>query len=230
MLGAAGISLLKYKKNYREAQIMMQGKREESLMKFFWSVVAYLLLVISCYLIDRLYGGYLFTVGSLIVNAGIFIKKGLGYDNSYKKGWLVIEVSVEDVRKAVRSYSELLPKGVYRTILIQDDNSIDSKLLAPFLHGIPSRKFYMSRETYDIFEENEKEIANILDQVQRAVDLYVKEHKEYPVIQYDPLNRVNFPQLLQARCLDTQPDIELYITNYDGLITHLKPKNNSSGL
>lgn len=90
-------------------------------------------------------------------------------------------------------------------------------------------EFYMSKETYDILEEDEKEIAMVIDIVQKAVDVYVKGHKQFPMLQYDPINRVNYYQLLQAHCLDAQPDIELYITNYDGLVTHRKPKKNSTG-
>jgi F0F1-type ATP synthase assembly protein I len=149
----------------------------------------------------------------------------------YKEGnqWPEIEVTVEDVRKAIRGYSDQLPKGVYRTILVNDDHSIDFEQLASTLKGIPSKKFYMSKETYDIFEENEKEIAITLDMVQKAVDLYVKENKQFPMLPYDPLNRVNYYQLMQAHCLDVHPDIELYITDYDGLVTHKKPKKNSTG-
>lgn len=143
--------------------------------------------------------------------------------------WPVIDVSVEDVRKAIRIFSEQLPKGVYRTILVKDDNSIDFEQLASTLKGIPSRNFYMSRETYDIFEEHEKEIPKIIDKVQKAVDSYKKETKEYPMLKYDPLNRVNYYQLIQAHCLDEQPAIDLYITNYDGLVTHIKPKKKSTG-
>lgn len=145
------------------------------------------------------------------------------------KTWPVIEADIHDVRKAIRVYSEKLPKGVYRTILVRDDNSIDFEPLAPYLGGTPSRKFYMSKETYDIFEENQREIAVTIDRVQKAVDMYVKEHKQYPMLPYDPLNRVNYYQLLQTKCLDSQPEIELYITDYDGLVTHIKPKKKSTG-
>ncbi|MCM3573422.1 DUF3939 domain-containing protein [Mesobacillus subterraneus] len=143
--------------------------------------------------------------------------------------WPIIEASVDEIKKAVRTYSEHLPKGVYRTILVKEDNRIDIEQLAPILKGIPSRNFYMSKETYDIFTEDEKDLATTIDKVQKAVDLYVKEHKEYPMLPYDPLHRVNYYQLLNAHCLDTQPEIELYITNYDGLITHKKPEQNSIG-
>lgn len=133
------------------------------------------------------------------------------------------DVTVDDVRKAIRTFSEDLPKGVYRTILVNDDNSIDFSQLAHILGGIPSENFYMSRETYDLFEEEEKEIPAIIDRVQKAVDLYVKEHKKYPVLSFDPLRRVNYYLLVEEHCLDSPPDIELYITDYDGLITHIKP-------
>ncbi|MBS8262891.1 DUF3939 domain-containing protein [Mesobacillus boroniphilus] len=145
------------------------------------------------------------------------------------KAWPIIETSVEDIKQAVRIYSEQLPKGVYRTILVKEDNCIDVEQLAPILKGIPSRNFYMSKETYDIFDEEEKNLAVTIDLVQKAVDLYVKEHKEYPMLPYDPLNRVNYYQLMKAHCLSTKPEIELYITNYDGLVTHKKPKENSTG-
>jgi hypothetical protein len=177
------------------------------------------------------------TIGVLTVPAGILFIYNLvrSKKNNRKvslKGehaWPVIEPSIEDVRKAVRAYSEKLPKGVYRTILVREDNSINFEQLAPIMKGIPSRKFYMSKETYDIFNEDEKEIAITIDTVQKAVDLYVKENKQYPKLQYDPLNRVNYYQLMQAHCLNFTPEIELYITDYDGLVTHIRPKKNSTG-
>lgn len=199
----------------------------------FFSAMAFITLLMGGYLLDKITGGHLFIVAGFIGGAGIFIllyPKKAEHDQTSERNWPVIDVSVDDVRKAVRTFSEQLPKGVYRTIIVKEDNSIDFEQLAPYLHGIPSEKFYMSRETYDIFSENEKEIATVLDKVQKAVDLYVKEQKQYPVIQFDPLNRVNYFQLLQARCLDNQPEMDLYLTKYDGLVTHIKPKKNSTGI
>jgi hypothetical protein len=73
-----------------------------------------------------------------------------------------------------------------------EDNSINFEQLVPILNGIPLRKFYISKETYDIFNEDEKEIAITIDKVQKAVDLFVKENKQYSKPQYNPLNRVNY--------------------------------------
>lgn len=135
----------------------------------------------------------------------------------------IIDVTLDQVRKAVRQFSDHLPKGVYRTIIVQDDNSIDFKQLANILGGIPSKKFYMSKETYDLFEEQDKKIPGEMDMVQKAVDLYVKERKEYPMLQFDPQRRVNYYQLIQEHYLKTTPDTQFYITELDGLITHNRP-------
>ncbi|MFK9094151.1 AtpZ/AtpI family protein [Bacillus salipaludis] len=141
----------------------------------------------------------------------------------------IIDVTIEEVRRAVRTFSDNLPKGAFRTILVQEDNSIDFKQLASHLGGIPSKKFYMSKETYDLFEESEKLIPIEMDIVQKAVDQYVKERKEYPMLKFDPQRRVNYYQLLQNHYLKAAPETQFYITDLDGLVTHILPqKKNSS--
>ena len=149
--------------------------------------------------------------------------ESLKRDQQESKEYSLIDVTIEDVRKAIREFSDNLPKGVYRTILVQEDNSIDFKQLASFLNGIPSKKYYMSKETYDLFEESEKQIPVEMDRVQIAVDQYVKEHKEYPMLNFDPQHRVNYYQLLQEHYLKSPPEIQFYITDLDGLVTHIKP-------
>jgi len=139
-----------------------------------------------------------------------------------------IEVTIDQVRIAIREYSDKLPKGVFRTILVKDDNSIDFEKLAPYLGGIPYKKFYMSKETYDLFEENEKLIPVEMDMVQKAVDQYVKDHKKYPMLDFDPLHRVNYYLLLQEHYLKKAPVTQFYITDLDGLITHIRPQNKNS--
>ncbi|MBT2640990.1 DUF3939 domain-containing protein [Bacillus sp. ISL-41] len=185
--------------------------------------------IIGC-LLDLMFDlfPYLTILGSAAGLAHFIMLHASAGKKTKETTWPIIEASVDEIKKAVRTYSEHLPKGVYRTILVKEDNRIDMEQLAPLLKGMPSRKFYMSKETYDIFTEEEKDLAITIDKVQKAVDLYVKEHKEYPVLPYDPLHRVNYYQLLNAHCLDIQPEIELYITNYDGLITHKKPEQNST--
>lgn len=139
----------------------------------------------------------------------------------------IIDITIDEVRRAVRRFSDNLPKGVYRTIIVQDDNSIDFKQLAHILGGIPSKKYYMSKETYDLFEEEEKHIPFEMDLVQKAVDQYVKEQREYPMLKFDHEHRVNYYQLIQEHYLKYPPQTQFYITDLDGMITHVKPGKNS---
>ncbi|MGJ7919020.1 AtpZ/AtpI family protein [Neobacillus sp. LXY-4] len=143
--------------------------------------------------------------------------------------WPIIEPTLHDVQRAVRNFSADLPKGISRTILVKADNSIDFEKLAPYLKGIPNKPFYMSKETYEIFEEKDKHIPPILDKVQKAVYLFYKATEKYPMMPYDTLHRVNYYQLLQDHYLTEKPDIELYITEYNGLITHKKPQKKQAG-
>ncbi|WP_160724586.1 DUF3939 domain-containing protein [Bacillus sp. USDA818B3_A] len=139
-----------------------------------------------------------------------------------------IDVTLDHVRKAVREFSDNLPKGVFRTILVQEDNSIDFEQLAPHLGGIPNKSFYMSKETYDLFEESEKHIPSEMDIVQKAVDQYVRDKKEFPMLPFDPEHRVNYYLLLQEHYLKKAPAIQFYITDLDGLITHIKTEHKNS--
>lgn len=134
-----------------------------------------------------------------------------------------IDLTVDQVRNAIRTFTEQLPKGVYRTILVKENNEIDFNQLAHILGGMPSEKFYMSKETYDLFTENEKLIAYEMDIIQRAADQYEKENKTFPVIPYDPLKRINYFELIQKSLLKTEPQTQFYLTDLDGLVTHVKP-------
>lgn len=141
----------------------------------------------------------------------------------------IINVTIDQVRAAIRRFAEQLPKGVYRSILVKDNNEIDFTLLTKILGGLPSQKFYMSKETYDLFPENEKLIAVEMDLVQKAVDQYVKEQKKFPVLPFDPERRINYYQLLQEHYLRIKPAIQFYLTDLDGMITHIKPTNKELG-
>ncbi len=146
------------------------------------------------------------------------LKKDLKKDGE----WSVIDASIDDVCEAVRKFSNDLPEGMSRTFIVNiDDYSIDFQHLASYLGGIPSKPYYMSKETFEIFED--KTIPPVMDKVQKAVNLYYKVNNKYPARLYDPLHRVNYDLLLQDHYLDEKPNIQLYFTDYDGLITAQKP-------
>lgn len=131
---------------------------------------------------------------------------------------------IDTIKKAVREFADHAPKGVTTRTLVKDDHSIDFNLLKPYLKGIPDRNFYMSKETYEIFEEKDKTIPYYLDIIQFAVDQYVNMYKKIPITQGDPYRKVSYLLLEKSNLIHERPNIELYITNDEYLITHKKPK------
>jgi len=144
------------------------------------------------------------------------------------KNYPIIDISIDQVRNAIRTFTERLPKGVYRTILVKEENEIDFNQLAHILGGLPSEKYYMSKETYDLFTENEKIIAFEMDLVQKAVDQYVKEYTEFPILSFDPLRRINYFELIQKQFLKIQPQTQFYLTDLDGMVTHVNPSSKAT--
>ncbi|MBM7554105.1 DUF3939 domain-containing protein [Thalassobacillus pellis] len=139
-------------------------------------------------------------------------------DNYEKKS-----IPIEKVRKAVNDYASQLPKGVELSVIIKNDLTIDYDLIAPYLKGIPTETYYMSRETYEIFPAADRQLAIDLDHVQKAVDNYMKQTKELPVIDSDPYKRVNYFKLERLNLLPYRPVREFYITEDEFLIDYRKP-------
>ncbi|WP_173916994.1 DUF3939 domain-containing protein [Halobacillus sp. Marseille-Q1614] len=134
------------------------------------------------------------------------------------------DLSIHDVRRAVHRYADHKPKGVPLSVIINEDLTLDYQLLSPYIDGIPKKKYYMSRETYELFEEEDLQLAKDLDMVQQAVDKYIQQTNELPVIDVDPYKRVSYFKLEKLNLLPQRPDQDFYITNEEFLITYQKPK------
>lgn len=134
----------------------------------------------------------------------------------------IIPASIDDIKDAVSAFAAQAPKGVYASVLVKEDHSIDFELLKSYLNGIPDKKFYMSQETYEIFEEEKKEIPKHMDLVQQAVDQFVSIKNELPMIEDDPFRKVSYYKLESLNLLKQRPPIEFYITDQENLVTHKK--------
>ncbi|WP_407271652.1 DUF3939 domain-containing protein [Radiobacillus sp. PE A8.2] len=133
------------------------------------------------------------------------------------------DISKQQIRKAIQEYSSRLPDKVPLSVISKDDLSIDYDLLAPILKAKPKQTYYMSKETYEVFEEHEQQLALEVDMVQKAVDNYMKQTDELPVIEADPYKKVSLHKLEKLRLIDYRPNREYYITNEEYLITSQKP-------
>ncbi|WP_281975435.1 DUF3939 domain-containing protein [Halobacillus litoralis] len=134
------------------------------------------------------------------------------------------DLSIHDVRKAIHSYADDKPGEVPLSVLIKKDLTLDYDLLAPYLQAIPKQPFYMSRETYELFEEQDRDLAIEIDLVQHAVDQYMKQTKEPPIIDNDPYKRINYYKLERLHLLQNRPSRDFYLTNEEFMITYKKPE------
>ncbi|MCG7407380.1 DUF3939 domain-containing protein [Paenibacillus sp. ACRRX] len=131
-----------------------------------------------------------------------------------------VVVTLKDVKRAMLAWEHDMPEQMIRTQLLREDQSIDLYRLRRYLGGISNQKFYMSRFTYQIFEEQDKHIPRYLDMVQAAVDDYMDENTQLPVVNGTRNRQVHYDKLIQGHYLNELPNIPLYVTTEEFLLTH----------
>ncbi|WMT39084.1 DUF3939 domain-containing protein [Paenibacillus sp. D2_2] len=113
-----------------------------------------------------------------------------------------------------------MPKGITRKSLLLPDGSLELSRLSRYLGGVSDQKFFLSKETYEIFEEVDREIPYFLDIVQVAVDDYVEERGRLPVLNNSQHNQVDVRLLRDQHYLKELPPFPLYITDQEMLLSH----------
>ncbi len=131
-----------------------------------------------------------------------------------------LTVTMPQLRQAIRKFEEDMPAPINRTALILEDKSIDLSRLKRYLGGIPKQKFYMSRETFEIFEEEDRLVPYYLDMVQTAVDNYISDTGKLPLIEDAWLPEVHYRLLATQSYLKETPPFPLYITDEEMMLTH----------
>jgi hypothetical protein len=131
-----------------------------------------------------------------------------------------VTVTLPQVKQAIREFEEDMPTPINRTALIMDDKRIDTSRLTRYLGGVPEQNFYMSRETYEIFEEDDKLIPYYLDLVQAAVDNYISDTGKLPLLEDTWLPEVHYRLLSTESYLKETPPFPLYITDEEMMLTH----------
>ncbi|MGA9287512.1 MAG: DUF3939 domain-containing protein [Anaerobacillus sp.] len=137
---------------------------------------------------------------------------------------IITDTTIHDIRRAVSSFADRKREGISLKVLVKDDNEIDSTLLAPHLGGIPSESFFMSKETFELFEHKDRHIPYWIDTVQKAVDSYFYSENEPPVIEGDPFRKISFYKLERRALLHERPPLDFYLTDQERMISHRKPE------
>lgn len=133
----------------------------------------------------------------------------------------VKDLTLAEVQHAVHQFAREKPDGIYLSVLIKDQLEIDFTFLVPYLGCLPSHPFYMSRETYEIFEE--PDTPRWLDLIQRAVDHYMDDHQDFPVWDHEPAMRICYFKLKPYIPQEGTPPFDTYITEDEFLISREKP-------
>lgn len=138
-----------------------------------------------------------------------------------------VEVTLEALREAIHEYEETLPKGTNRTILLGPDQEIDTSRLSKWFGGKSKDKYYMSRETFHIVPEENKEIVYEMDRVQRALDLYFEREGRLPLRPFPNTLQIDLTRLQQGGYLEHLPKRPYYIVD-ETLIVSVDPKPSDS--
>lgn len=141
-------------------------------------------------------------------------------EGSVGKDVPVVSVTLEQVKRAVEAFECSMPKGINRTVLIGGNNEINFLPLVPYLKGMPDKPFYMSREAYEIYPEEDRLIPYWLDIVQKAVDAYIDDHRTPPLVPDDRRKKISTVILFNQFYLKEKPPMDFYLTPYENLISH----------
>lgn len=135
-----------------------------------------------------------------------------------------VDITLPQLREAIHEYEQTLPKGINRTVLLDDTQEIDLDRLKKQLRGKPRQRFYMSKETFHIVPEEEKELVYEMDQVQRALDLYFEQEKKLPLRQFQQTLQLDLTRLREGGYLKVLPKRPYYVVD-ETLIVSLEPKS-----
>lgn len=134
-----------------------------------------------------------------------------------------IDLTLPQLREAIHEYEQTLPKGVNRTVLLDESQEIDLARLKKHLPGKPRQRFYMSKETFHIVPETEREVVYEMDQVQRALDLYFEQEKKIPLRKFQQTLQLDLTRLREGGYLKVLPKRPYYVVD-ETLIVSLEPK------
>lgn len=134
-----------------------------------------------------------------------------------------VDITLPQLREAIHEYEQTLPKGVNRTVLLDETQEIDLARLKKYLPGKPRQRFYMSKETFHIVPETEREVVYEMDQVQRALDLYFEQEKKLPLRKFQQTLQLDLTRLREGGYLKVLPKRPYYVVD-ETLIVSLEPK------
>ncbi|PYZ96931.1 hypothetical protein CR205_14755 [Alteribacter lacisalsi] len=149
-----------------------------------------------------------------------FKKRKGGNNRNEMKEPEIREVSIDEMRQAVNAYAKQLNPAISLRTIVKDNNEIDCHLLYEQLKCKPDKPFYMSKETFEIFED--PDYPRWIDQCQVACDQFYLDTGNEPVAEDDPRRKVSIYKIKDY--LREEPPIDLYLHPQDRMVTHREPE------
>ncbi|MEI5908447.1 DUF3939 domain-containing protein [Bacillus spongiae] len=115
------------------------------------------------------------------------------------------------IDQAISEWGKNKHESVDYTVLLHSDQSINYSFLKPYLKIIPNNKVYMSKHTFKLYEENEKERMLLLDAAQDAVFLYLIKMDTSTIPVYHGTKRLNQQTLVNAKVIPEPFPVELFV-------------------
>ncbi|MCP8968878.1 DUF3939 domain-containing protein [Ectobacillus ponti] len=136
----------------------------------------------------------------------------------FKEGKGKREITQQELEIAIAAFLEQHPNIAY-TVLVNEDYTVNFKLLKPYLPAVPLNQFLITRETLEVFPDTPeyRELIQEIDAVQKAVDQYVMDKETFPVVESDEYHRICPMKLLPY--LRRQLERELYISEKHYLVS-----------
>ncbi|MBM7097753.1 DUF3939 domain-containing protein [Bacillus sp. H-16] len=151
----------------------------------------------------------------------MWFKRKKGGNNRKKKPNVETKpVTIEEMRSAINQYAKQLNPDVSLRTIVKDNHEVDSDVLIEQLNCKPDRPFYMSKETFEIFEE--ADYPKWIDLCQVACDQYFLEKDEEPVTPGDSTRKVNYLKI--RNYMKDEPPFQLYLHPQDRMVTHRVPE------
>jgi hypothetical protein len=142
----------------------------------------------------------------------------------FKEGKEERAITKDELELAMAKFLEHNTNIAY-TVLVNDDYTVNYKMLKPYLLALPTNKFLITKETLEVFEyvDENRELVQEIDAVQRAVDQYVMEKEMFPVVEGNEDKKICAMKLLPYLKRKLEKDLYIYEKHY--LVTSKPEKN-----
>ncbi|WP_028399995.1 DUF3939 domain-containing protein [Ectobacillus panaciterrae] len=136
----------------------------------------------------------------------------------FKEGKEERDITKEELELAMAKFLEQNTNVAY-TVLVNEDYTVNYKMLKPYLPALPTNTYLITKETLEVFAniDDNLELVKEIDAAQRAVDQYVMEKETFPTVEGAEEKKICAMKLRPY--LKRELEYDLYISEKHYLVT-----------